>query len=151
MDILTKEGFNEEDIRLLIKNQAEESVFLEFKAADALKHSTESKKEIAKDVSSFANSEGGVIVYGILEEDHVAKELSYIDGAKFTKESLEQIISDGIQRRISGIRIFPVRFEGDIKKSVYVVQIPQSDDSPHATNDGRFYKRSNFKASRMEE
>ena len=34
------------------------------------------KAEIAKDVSAFANSDGGIILYGIEEQEHKAHALS---------------------------------------------------------------------------
>lgn len=136
-------------LRNMISNGAEESINLDFKAAPAL--SDEKKKEICKDVSAFANSDGGAIIYGIEEAEFKASNFSFIDGSVWTKERLEQIIADGIQRKIEGIIIHPIRFDGDIKKSVYVVEIPASDLSPHMTKDNKFYKRYNFMSVVMEE
>ena len=61
--------YTQADIQSLIDNNVEESIHLDFKAAAALDKSEKKKDEIAKDVSSFANSDGGVIVYGISEKD----------------------------------------------------------------------------------
>lgn len=133
----------------LINNHAEESVYLDFKAADSLTDGK--KKDIRKDVSAFANSDGGVIIYGISEVDQRADSFSFVDGSKVTKEWLEQVINDGIQRRIDGIRIHPVRFDDDLKKTVFVVEIPVSPFVPHMTNENRFYRRFNFMSVPMEE
>src|SRR5687768_5788012 len=94
----------------LIRNGAEESMYLEFKAAGAL--ANDKKSEICKDVSAFANSDGGVIIYGIEERDHKANAFSFVDGAVITKEWLEQVTNDGIQKRIDKLKIYPVRFDG---------------------------------------
>ena len=76
------------------------------------------KNEIAKDVSAFANSDGGIIIYGISEIGHKADSYSFVDGDIFTKEWLEQIINSNIQKRINNIRIIPLRQDGNIKRTV---------------------------------
>ena len=151
MNFLEKEEYNIDDITALIKNEAEESVHLDFKAAGALSKDDKKKEEIAKDVSAFANSDGGIIIYGIEEQNHKAAKLSYIDGNKYTKEWLEQVIQDNVQRRIEGLRIFPIREKGDIANSIYVVKIPRSSNTPHMSADKCYYKRNNFRSVKMEE
>ena len=88
------------DIQSLIDNSVEESIHLDFKAAAALDKSEKKKDEIAKDVSSFANSDGGIIVYGISEKEHCADSLSLIDGNTYTKEWIEQVINSKINKKI---------------------------------------------------
>ena len=151
MDFFEKEEYNIDDITALIDNEAEESVHLDFKAAGSLSKDDKKKTEIAKDVSAFANSDGGIIVYGIEEQEHKAHALSYIDGNTYTKEWLEQVIQDNIQRRIEGLEIFPIRDNGDITKSIYIVKIPRSSNTPHMSADKCYYKRNNFRSVKMEE
>lgn len=151
MDFFDIEEYNIDDITALIDNEAEESVHLDFKAAGALSKDDKKKAEIAKDVSAFANSDGGVIVYGIEEQEHKAHALSYIDGNTYTKEWLEQVIQDNIQRRIEGLKIFPIREDGDITKTIYIVKIPRSSNTPHMSADKCYYKRNNFRSVKMEE
>lgn len=139
------------DIQSLIDNNVEESIHLEFKAAPALENTEHNKKEIAKDVSSFANSDGGIIVYGISEKKNHADSISFVDGNAISKEWLEQVINSNINRRIVGIQIFPVRFDDDISKTVYVVKIPRSDNAPHMSCDYHYYRRYNFAVKKMEE
>ena len=151
MDFFEKTEYSIDDITALIDNEAEESVHLDFKAAGSLSKDDKKKAEIAKDVSAFANSDGGIIVYGIEERDHKAYALSYIDGNTYTKEWLEQVIQDNIQRRIEGLEIFPIRENGDITKSIYIVKIPRSSNTPHMSADKCYYKRNNFRSVKMEE
>jgi hypothetical protein len=142
-DIKTVESF--------IENEIEESIHIEFKSAGALSKNDSKKKEVSKDVSAFANSDGGIIIYGIEEKNHKASEYSFVDGNEFTKEWLEQIISSTISRNIPNLKIFPIRKENDIDKTIYVVQIPSSMDAPHISKDKRYYKRFNFESVPMEE
>lgn len=146
-----KEDYNIEDLQSLINNQVEESIYLDFKSAGSLEKSDKKRIELSKDVASFANSDGGIIIYGIKEVDHVASEYSFIDGNEFTKEWIEQVISSYVQRRISNVKIYPIRIDGDIKKSIYIVKISYSYDAPHLSKDNRYYKRYNFMSVPMEE
>lgn len=152
MDFINKSEYTEKDLRNLIETQAEESTYLDFKAAGALDKTNDKRAEIAKDVSAFANSDGGIIVYGIKEENHVANGFSFIDGNEYTKEWLERVINDGIQRRISEVQIFPIRVNGDIKQTVYVVKIPRSENAPHmCVKRHIYYRRYNFESVPMED
>lgn len=150
MDLLSLNEFTIEDIQSLIDNEVEENVHLDYKAAEALKKNDSGKNEITKDVSSFANSDGGIIIYGLKEINHKPSEITPVDGNDFTKERLDQIIAN-IQPHIKGVTIHPIRLEGDISKSIYVVKIPRSTFTPHMATDHRYYKRSNFQSVAMED
>lgn len=150
MDFLDKIDFAESDILGLLNN-VEESIHIEFKSANALSTEPSIKKEISKDISAFANSDGGIIFYGINEENHIASSLSFIDGNKYSKEWLENVILSNIQQKINDIKIFPIRFDKDIKKTIYVVKIPKSLNYPHINGDKKYYRRYNFQSVPMEE
>lgn len=146
--------WTEQDIQDLIKNQIEESLNLDYKAADSLSKSVEGKKrEIAKDVSAMANSDGGVIIYGVREysdpdKKHLPEKLDPINRVDFPKEWLEQIINTNIFPRISNIVIEPITIRSSSSDVVYVVTIPKSDTA-HQASDKRYYKRFNFESTAM--
>ena len=151
MNLLEQEDFSEESILNIIKSNLEESINIEFKSAKALSKENSVKKEISKDVSAFANSDGGIIFYGIDELNHIATSISYIDGNIFTKEWLENVIISSIQPKIDDLRIIPIRFENKISQTVYIVKIPSSNFSPHINGDKKYYRRFNFQSVPMEE
>ncbi len=151
MNILGKKSFSQKDIEAIINAKLEESINIEFKAAGALEKTDSKRKELSKDVSAMANSDGGVIFYGISEDDHVASGTSFIDGREITKEWIEGVITSNIQPRIPDVRIIPIRFNKEISKSVYAVIITKSTAGPHMYSDKKFYKRHNFQALAMEE
>ncbi len=146
-----KETYSNEDILNIIETESEESIYLEFKDALALEKTDKKRMEISKDVAAFANSDGGIIIYGIKEASHKADQPSFINGDEYTKEWLEQVINSGVQRHIRDLRIFPMRIDNDIHKTIYIVKIPKSLDAPHISKDKRFYKRFNFESVSMEE
>ncbi|MBR6167771.1 MAG: ATP-binding protein [Paludibacteraceae bacterium] len=150
MDFYNQDNYSFSDIENLIKNEVEESIHLDYKEARALGKDDPKKAEITKDVSAFANANGGIIVYGIAEANHKPKEITPIDGKTYTKEWLENIIQQ-IQPRINGVKIFPIRIDGNIEKSVYIVQIPRSANAPHMAKNHCYYKRINFQSVPMED
>jgi hypothetical protein len=151
MEIHKREDYDIDFIESLITNEVEESINIDFKACGALSKEENKKKEISKDVSAFANSNGGIIIYGISEKNHKADAISFINGNEFTKEWLEQVISSTIQRNIPGLKIFPIRNKGRIEETIYIVQIPESIEAPHICKDKKFYKRYDFQSVAMDE
>ncbi|RQO32636.1 hypothetical protein DBR32_03320 [Taibaiella sp. KBW10] len=151
MELLNLEEFTSDTIDQIINSRLEESINIEFKSGAALSNEKSVKKEISKDVSSFANSDGGLIFYGIEEQNHVASSFSFIDGNTYTKEWLENVILSNIQPKIEGLKIFPIRVDNDIEKTFYVIKIPNSNSSPHINGDKKYYRRFNFQSVPMEE
>lgn len=147
MEFHEQNSYTIDDIQALIDNHAEEGVHLEFKRADAL--SINNADKVTKTFSAFANSGGGLVIYGIAEENHVASKYSFIDGNKITTETVS-ILARYVQPSINGLKIYPIRKDGDFTKSIYVVQVPKSENAPHMAKDHRFYKRNNVESIPME-
>jgi predicted HTH transcriptional regulator len=84
--------WDEGNIRDLIASQAQESLTLEYKACAALDRTEAKKREVSKDVSAFANSAGGTIIYGVVEDKHVAMrtDVGYLP-TDVTKEWVEHV------------------------------------------------------------
>ena len=145
--------WNENDLLSLIKEGEQESLTMDYKQCDALGKTDGKKREISKDVSSFANSAGGTIVYGVVENGHVPTALDVgFDPNDISKEWLEQVVNSSIHRKIDGVRINQVRLDNSKPgKVAYVVYVPQSTRAPHQAADKKFYKRYNFESVPMEE
>jgi len=152
MDRNNSTKWDESDLLAIIKNGVEEAVDFEYKACAALTKRDQSKTEISKDVSSFANSAGGIIVYGIIEKDHKPECLDQgFDPAELTKEWLEQKIQGNIRPRIENVHINPVDLVNTHPgKVVYVITIPPGTTA-HQASDKKYYKRFNFQSVAMED
>jgi Putative DNA-binding domain len=151
--VTQRANWQESDLLALIRAGEKESLTLEYKACEALGASDGKKNEVSKDVSALANSAGGTIIYGMLEDGHVPTGLDVgYDRGALSKEWLEQVITSRIQRRIDGVVIHEVELETtNAGRVAYVVSIPQSLRAPHQASDKRFYKRFNFQSVPMEE
>ncbi len=131
----------------LISDGVEERSDLEYKAAEAL--SPESKIEITKDVSAFANSAGGMLIYGIREhkvraKKHLPEEFDPVNQSKFPKERLEHFTSL-IQPVIRGLRIIPINIGPATSDFCFVVQVPKGETA-HQALDRKYYRRRNFES-----
>lgn len=144
--------WTENDLLDMIRMGAKESLTLDYKQSASLDKSDKKKDELCKDVSAFANSAGGVIVYGMVENNHlpIALDDGY-DPTDIDREFIENVINSKIQRRIGGIRINQVALSGQQGRVAYVVSVPPSTMAPHIAPDKRFYKRFNFSSVPMEE
>jgi len=141
--------WNLEKIYTYIENKIEENLNLEYKSSGSLGTQNDKTTEISKDVSSFANSDGGLIIYGIAEDrikKHLPSHIDSISRTPFSKEWLEQVIHSKIRPRIEGIKIYPIEYDSDTL--IYVIEIPKSDTA-HQAEDKRYYKRFNFKSEPM--
>ena len=147
-DFHEQENYTIDDIQSLIDNHAEEGVHLELKRANAL--SKENADKVTKTLSAFANSDGGIIIYGVAENDHVASDYSFVDGNIITTEYIS-MLARYVQPAIDGLTIYPIRKDDDFSKSIYVVKVPRSDKAPHMAKDHRYYKRNNVESIPMED
>ena len=133
----------ESDLEKLISGDVVEGKEIEYKSqlpggGDA------DKKEFLADISSFLNTVGGHIVYGMTEVNGSAKELSGISGGEDEGHilRLEEIIRTGLEPRAQGIAIGRMALKNE--NSVIVIYIPRSWQAPHRIafkNDSKFYGR----------
>lgn len=151
MDFFDRNEYTFKDLDDFLKLEVEENVYLDYKRGDALSFEHKKINEITKDVSAFANSDGGIIIYGVNEDKSTHKPNGYVPiiDPKISKEWLEQKINY-IQPKIEGLRIFPIRLESEANQSIYIVKIPRSDDAPHMANDNKYYRRGEFSSNPMQ-
>lgn len=139
----------EKDLNNLIKNQIEESTNLEYKDPRGLSH----KKEIAKDISAMANSNGGIIIYGLCEDsrDHKPTRIEWIEDHQ-QKERIEQILQANVTPKID-LQIKAIH-KTDSSKFVLVVNIPKSDKAPHQDHSDKdrkiYWRRNGYTTREME-
>src|SRR5260221_3814868 len=133
-------NYNKEYLISLIENKVEESLSLDYKSAMALDKRPTKTTEISKDISALANSDGGIIIYGIKEDSEqkqFPKEIDPVNRKDFTKEWLEQIIKDKIRPRIENLKIHPITITDD--KIIYGVN-GGKNGTAHQADDKRYYK-----------
>ncbi len=134
------------DLHSLIDGGGVESLYLEFKASEAL--SGENIAEICKDVTAFANAAGGQIVYGV-SEDKKGQSFT-LDGGirnpKFSREWIDNILRR-VQPPLQGVRIDQIKVSDG--HSAFVLTIPQTQTGPHQATDHKYYQRTDLQVQPM--
>ncbi len=133
----------EEDLKSLVENGVEENRQLEFKR-DLPGPDYEAKKEFLADVSSFANAVGGLLVFGIEDEEGVAKEVVgfQVDDLDSAVLRLENLLRDGVEPRLSGVEMVSVELSDD--RYALLIAVSRSWMAPHVVRfqkHWRFYSR----------
>jgi hypothetical protein len=136
------EEITEADLASLIDAGTPELKTLDYKQS-LPGHSDDDRKEFLADISSFANSAGGHLIFGMRADAGVPVELTGVDeegdGAILR---LESSIRDGIDPRIAGIHSTSITLANS--RAAILIRIPKSFASPHIVrfkNTSRFYSR----------
>lgn len=144
------------DIEEFVKSSQEETLHLEFKTVTKPDLSLrDDKRNLAIALSAFANSDGGLIVWGVdarKNSDGIdcAVGLSEITGVVSFVARLNELTGEAALPRIDGVRHRPIsRINGN---GFAVTLIPESDSGPHMAKLGedRYFKRSGTSSYRME-
>ena len=145
-------------IESLVNNNIPESLHLDYKSGAALSQSDHAKNEISKDIAAFANSDGGIIIYGVESKGVYPVAIKGNSDRKISSEWLYQVINSNITPRpndvsISQIEVCPrmlVRNQSNTDRElVYVVEVPKSSTA-HQSKDKRYYKRHGTECVPME-
>lgn len=119
---------NLEDLKRIVEERIEESARLEFK-----RQLPEPGKndDLAKDMTAMANTEGGVIIYGI-EQDNTgrAKELRpfSVSGAS---ERVTLVAQNSLDESLTLAAVHSIVSEEEKGLGFLVVEVPRSDRAPH--------------------
>ncbi|WP_339078193.1 ATP-binding protein (plasmid) [Acetobacter sp. AC2005] len=138
------------DLQALIDNQAPESRRLEYKR-DLWPRNKDGNKEFLKDISAFANSQGGDLIVGIEEVEGQPNALVGIEVDDTGAETLvlEERLQSGLEPRLSGVRPRWLTLENG--KHILIIRVPDSLSGPHRIlSTSQFYARRNGGAYPMD-
>lgn len=104
--------------------------------------------ELAKQLSAFANTGGGQIIYGVTNagtlDDGIAR---VVKGRQSTKDWLEDLIPTLTDFEIVGFNVHEIRSKSSGSaiapdKSLFIVEVPDSERAPHQSKrDLKYYVR----------
>lgn len=142
----------------LVDDLVEEGPRLDYKEIQSLDTASD-RREVAKDLSSFANEVGGTVVYGIPEDrtadgPPIPRKPYGISPIPSFESRVENILVDSVRPTLPELRICPVYISDEPKKVVYVVWTPESWAGVHmveAYNERRYYRRGQYRAIEMTE
>ena len=143
----------------LIDRQAPESGDLDYKAEISIEGKG-NRIELGKDISSFANEGGGILLYGVpeMKDDNgvpIPKDLSEC-GIEIPMEpiAIENILLSIVAPPLPELEIRVLNLKELDQKSLLLIYHPASWNKPHMVQGYkhvRYYRRLNFGADIMEE
>ena len=157
------------ELERMIEEQIPEDLHLDYKEKGALLPTARGSsrpdkqkraEDISKDVSSFLNSDGGVLVYGVPEAEGTnltggspvpgGSDIGFFR-EEIRKEIIEDLITSNIQPKPGSevFRVIEVPF-GDEGLVVFVVEVGVGVGGVWQAKDKRYYRRFQFKAEPME-
>jgi len=147
-------SIEESDLQALVAAQLPELKTIEYK--QALPGGTDAdKKEFLADVSSFSNTIGGDVLFGIEAQAGVPTQLTgiQIDDVDAQKLRLEHLLRDGIAPRLPWVDIHTVALAAKPGYYVLLLRIQKSWLSPHRVifkDHGHFYARNSAGKYRLD-
>jgi len=137
------DAVSEADLQELVAAQVPEGLRIEYKL-ETYGNTDAEKREFLKDVSAFANPQGGHMFLGMAETAGVETAAVGLDSIDLDAEllRLEQIARGGLEPRISGLRIKSIPLA--VGRHAILLRIPRSWNPPHrvvAQGSNRFYVR----------
>lgn len=129
-----------DDIKELQQNSVKEGKSIDYKEQININDKS-ARKELAADITSFANTVGGDLLFGIKEDKGVIKSIVGIEVQNIDSllQKIENTIRDLVTPRIIGLQIQVI----PVPENKYIIQIrvPQSYNGPHVVDGRRFYGR----------
>ena len=154
-------------LKQLLEDQEPESLHLEYKEGRSLMLSGRGGRgkekradDVSKDVTSFLNSDGGALIYGIPE----TKDANSTGGTPIpignpdeigfcrddmTKETIENLITSNIHPKPHAT-LFQITEVPWHERLVFVVEVAVGIGDVWQANDKRYYQRSHYKSEPME-
>lgn len=104
------------------------------------------RDELAKQLSAFANTGGGRIIYGLTDAGEIdaGGVSTNVKGRRSTKEWLDDLIPSLTDYEIVGVNVYEItaKTQGSAiqpEKAIYVVDVPDSERVPHQSRRGLLY------------
>lgn len=147
------ESIGLDDVENFIKDKKEEDVNLEFKTVvhpnENDKNKNDDKKNFSKALSGFANSNGGILIWGVEARPgkdgvDVAKKLKPVEKVRRFLNKLNSLEGQAVTPMIEGVKHKLISINEADDEGIIKTYIPKSDRAPHMANyaDKHYYKRS---------
>jgi len=139
LDAISLHEIAEDHLQSLVLLRVPESARIEYKAELKMNPDKE-RRELCKDISALANSQGGYLFFGIAETNGIPTSIPGIQFEDATKQQLFQILSTGISPRVQNLHDREVSLRNGLK--VLILKI-EPDGYLHQVkyDDNRYYKR----------
>ncbi len=127
-----------EDVEQLVTEQRHEDRHLEYKRQ--LPAKSEGVRVFVQSIAALANTEGGVVIFGVEEENHVPKQVvGLVDAVEDVENRrLESYAREHIDPGVTNL--IPHWHDWRDGKKILILEVPRSLSAPHGI-DGTYYGR----------
>lgn len=140
---------NEAHLNALVDTQTCEDAYLDLKR-ELPRLDGGGRHEFLADVSAFANSSGGDLIYGI-DEDGEGRASALVPQPGNPDEEarrFQDVLMNGVEPRIPGVQVQPVPVRGGF---ILVIRVPQSWSGPHRVKTNQhFFIRENGRKRQLD-
>src|ERR1043165_6961646 len=143
-------------IQQLLADHVKESIYIEFKMKKnrSMPELDDSDSwQFSRALSGFANSDGGVLVWGVeTDKEARASKLKPITAVSDFEARLKKSLLNSVQPFVDGVRMESILEEDGSGAGILKVLIPRSDKAPHKAMraDREYYRRSTEGFYRLE-
>jgi len=143
-------------IQQLLEDHVKESIYIEFKMKKnrSMPELDDSDSwQFSRALSGFANSDGGVLVWGVeTDKEARASKLKPITAVSDFEARLKKSLLNSVQPFVDGVRMESILEEDGSGAGYLKVLIPRSDKAPHRAMraDREYYRRSTEGFYRLE-
>ncbi len=145
-----------DDINRFVTDEQEENLHMDFKTIVSSDLSADDRRNLAKALSGFANSDGGLVIWGVDARKNSRRVdcvcgLVPVPDVNALCSRLNQLTSDMVSPIVDGVQHRVVHREPD-GSGYAVTLVPSSDSGPHMAKarEDRYYKRSGDSFVRLE-
>jgi len=121
----------EDWVSRLVGDQVPEGLLIDYKREPSKLDNEGQKRELAKDVVSFANTQGGAVIVGVPETDGKPTEPYGIEREADYESRIVDILGSTVRPLLPQFRIRWVTVTGGTANGVYVLWHPESWSAPH--------------------
>ncbi len=128
-------------VKQLVADRAQENVYFELKMKKDRSRSDLDESDawqFSRALSGFANSDGGVLVWGIeTDKDARASKLKPISSVTDFEARLKKSLLNTVQPFVDGVQIVTILEEGTGGDGYVKVLVPRSEKTPHRRASGK--------------
>lgn len=140
------------DVMRLVESHQSETATLDYKNGAALGRQNDQRDGLMKEVLGFANSGGGMLVYGVQtfadrQRKHIPERLAPVTDAAVTVEWIQQMVNSHSTPRFSDFSITQITCP-DGGGRLFVIEVRQAMTA-HQAPDGLYYQRAGLETLKM--